>query len=96
MKRWQKAALILIAVIALAFPAFFLPLLPYQYTGSCIEQGGETLCGPNHASISFYLFGSGYLSGLHGSSTYYSWCTNLGFANQPGGYSCPHWFQVPW
>lgn len=98
MKRRSKAALVLVVAIAVALPGLLLPLLPYQYGGSCvIEKGGEIVCGPDHASLSFYLFGFGFMSALHGSDTFYSWCTNLGFPNpQVGGYSCPRSFRVPW
>jgi hypothetical protein len=97
MKRRTKAVTILVVAVAAALPGLLLPLLPYQGTGCIIEQGGEILCGPSHASLSFYLFGSGFMSSLHGPETYYSWCTNLGSPlPQEGGYSCPHSFRVPW
>src|ERR1700688_1891683 len=78
MKRRQKAAVILIVVIAVALLGLLLPLLPFTEGFGC--AGAVSIgCAPDHASASFYLFGSGYLSTPHGANSYYSWCTaNLG------------------
>ena len=90
MKSRSKAALILIVVIAVALPGLLLPLLPFTEGFGCVNGG----CAPDHASASFYLFGSGYLSTPHGAYSYYSWCT----ANPGGGgFGCRNgWFQVLW
>ena len=93
MKRRQKAAVILIVVIAVALLGLLLPLLPFTEGFGC--AGAVNIgCAPDHASASFYLFGSGYLSTPHGANSYYSWCTaNLG----GGGFACRNGvFQVPW
>jgi hypothetical protein len=90
MKRWIKMAFILAAAIGLTFLVLLLPLLPFTEGFGCVNNG----CAPDHASASFYLFGSGYLSAPHGANSDYSWCTaNLG----GGGFTCRNgWFQVPW
>ncbi len=93
MKRWPKTVLVLAAVIGLTFLVLLLPLLPFTEGFGC--AGAVIIgCAPDHASASFYLFGSGYLSTPHGANSYYSWCT----ANPGGGgFTCRNGaFQVPW
>jgi hypothetical protein len=99
MKRWPKAALILAAAIGVTFLVLLLPLLPLAEVGGCVgTPAGNIGCAPDHASASFYLFGSGFLSAYlstpHGINSYISWCTA-----HPGGggLSCRlDGFQVPW
>src|ERR1700688_3846016 len=95
MKRWPKTALILAAAIGLTSLALLLPLLPFTEGFGCLGSAGNIGCAPDHASASFYLFGSGFLSAYlstpHGASSDYSWCTaNLG----GGGFACRNgWFR---
>jgi hypothetical protein len=97
MKRRRKAAFILGAVIGVTFLALLLPVLPITEGYGC--AGTVNIgCAPDHASASFYLFGSGFLSAYlstpHGVNSYISWCTGNpgadGFGCRNGG------FQVPW
>src|SRR2546429_7313004 len=85
MKRWPKTALILAAAIGITSLVLLFPLLPFLGGFGCVgTPAGNIGCGPDRASASFYLFGSGFLSAYlstpPGVNSHISWCT----AN-PGG-----------
>ena len=89
MKRRSKAALVA-AAIAVTFVMLLFPVLPVTVGFGCVNGG----CAPDHASASYYIFGSGVLSGSmhYGENTYYEWCTA-----HPGGVNCRYvLFQLPW
>jgi hypothetical protein len=99
MKKRPKTAFVLAAAIGITFLALLLPVLPITGEGyGCVGAAGNIGCAPDHASASFYLFGSGFLSAYlstpHGVYSHISWCTahpgGGGFGCQYGG------FQVPW
>jgi hypothetical protein len=99
MKRWPKAALILAAAIGITSMVLLLPVLPVTEGYGCMgTPAGNIGCAPDHASASFILFGSGFLSAYlstpHGVYSHISWCT----ANPGGGgFTCRNGgFQVPW